>query len=286
MVHRRLLALAGQLRGPLAGGIAVGWVVMAARVTQAALTDVEALEWFYAHTIAQCAVTVLTPIAAIGVIAGIDLRLAATLLPFAALIITVPFWLIRLGDRQGVTLRTQLGALHAEAVDGVHGLRELVLFGQAQEFRRRLRLRGRALQRPQLANGSRMGVENGVTDGLVAMAMLAVLTVGAVLRTSGELSPAAYPVAVILAGFSLLPLTEITGGIRNLGVLRATASRVFTVIAHRLSTIRTADRVVVLESGRVVQQGRHHELAAVDGPYRRLLASQVESAPLDEDRQP
>ncbi len=48
------------------------------------------------------------------------------------------------------------------------------------------------------------------------------------------------------------------------------------VIAHRLSTIRSADRVVVLDGGRVVQEGRHAELAATDGPYRQLLASQVD----------
>ncbi|MFJ9691304.1 ATP-binding cassette domain-containing protein [Kitasatospora sp. NPDC101183] len=44
------------------------------------------------------------------------------------------------------------------------------------------------------------------------------------------------------------------------------------VLAHRLSTIRAADRVVVLERGRIVQQGAPEELAAVPGPYRTLLA--------------
>ncbi|MEO7195322.1 MAG: ATP-binding cassette domain-containing protein [Pseudonocardiaceae bacterium] len=56
----------------------------------------------------------------------------------------------------------------------------------------------------------------------------------------------------------------------------ARAGRTTLVIAHRLSTIRTADRVVVLEGGRVVQEGRHEPLAATDGPYRQLLASQVD----------
>jgi len=48
------------------------------------------------------------------------------------------------------------------------------------------------------------------------------------------------------------------------------------VIAHRLSTIRRADRVVVLEDGRVVQQGTHAELAGARGAYRELVASQAE----------
>ncbi len=46
------------------------------------------------------------------------------------------------------------------------------------------------------------------------------------------------------------------------------------VIAHRLSTIQDADRVVVLNEGHVVQQGRHEDLVAVEGLYRRLVERQ------------
>jgi ATP-binding cassette subfamily C protein len=47
------------------------------------------------------------------------------------------------------------------------------------------------------------------------------------------------------------------------------------VIAHRLATVRNADRVVVLEHGRIVQQGTFRELAAVPGPFAAMLARQV-----------
>ncbi len=47
------------------------------------------------------------------------------------------------------------------------------------------------------------------------------------------------------------------------------------VIAHRLSTIRQADRIVVLEAGRVVQTGRFDELMAEEGPFRVLAERQM-----------
>jgi ATP-binding cassette, subfamily B, bacterial len=47
------------------------------------------------------------------------------------------------------------------------------------------------------------------------------------------------------------------------------------VIAHRLSTVVQADRILVVESGRIVEQGRHDELLALDGIYAQLTRTQL-----------
>jgi ATP-binding cassette, subfamily B, bacterial len=56
----------------------------------------------------------------------------------------------------------------------------------------------------------------------------------------------------------------------------ALAGRTSLVIAHRLSTVREADRILVVDEGRVVEQGRHDDLLAAGGLYAELYRTQFE----------
>nr|WP_168720857.1 ABC transporter ATP-binding protein [Streptomyces sp. SAT1]ANO42723.1 ABC transporter ATP-binding protein [Streptomyces sp. SAT1] len=70
------------------------------------------------------------------------------------------------------------------------------------------------------------------------------------------------------------------------GLSALTADRTLLVIAHRLSTVSSADRIVVLENGRVTEQGRHDELLAAGGRYAALWKAQSTAAPDETDSPP
>ena len=58
--------------------------------------------------------------------------------------------------------------------------------------------------------------------------------------------------------------------------------RTTIVIAHRLSTIQNADKIVVLQDGRIVEQGSHEQLLEVDGLYSRLVKRDAEHATFED----
>ena len=60
-----------------------------------------------------------------------------------------------------------------------------------------------------------------------------------------------------------------------------TGSQTVVVIAHRLSTIRNADKIIVMKSGEVLEQGTHNELVEADGAYKKLVQRQLMKAEME-----
>jgi len=48
------------------------------------------------------------------------------------------------------------------------------------------------------------------------------------------------------------------------------------VVAHRLSTVSNADNIIVLDKGKIIEQGTHHELTQLKGEYYGLVKNQLE----------
>jgi ATP-binding cassette subfamily B protein len=86
----------------------------------------------------------------------------------------------------------------------------------------------------------------------------------------------------VLKDAPLLLLDEATSAVDNeteaalqRSIEQVTRGRTAVIIAHRLSTIRNADRIIVLENGMVVEDGKHEDLLLLGGVYARLWAVQT-----------
>jgi ATP-binding cassette subfamily B protein len=93
------------------------------------------------------------------------------------------------------------------------------------------------------------------------------------------------------AGAGVLVLDEPTAQLDARGeaefferFLEMTRGHTTVIISHRFSTVRKADSIVVLEHGRVVEQGRHDDLVAANGRYARMFA--VQAARFADDPEP
>ncbi len=86
----------------------------------------------------------------------------------------------------------------------------------------------------------------------------------------------------ILANPRVLILDEATSNLDaeseaavQAALARLMEDRTTIIVAHRLSTVRDADRIVVIEDARLVEQGTHDELMARRGTYHRLVEHQL-----------
>jgi ATP-binding cassette subfamily B protein len=196
-------------------------------LSAAVLSDIETLEWLFAHTLAQL-ITAGTVLTAGSVAAAmIDPLLLTVSLPLAACVLTVPLWLRKASRRQGDELRAATAELTSDVVDTVQGVRELTAFRALERRRRLLALKTRRLARAQAANAARGGLEAAMTDLLIAAAAAGtLLLVATVIR-----APADAPVAMVLAASSLGPAAQVALLLKEYGTLRAAADRVHTLVA-------------------------------------------------------
>ena len=104
------------------------------------------------------------------------------------------------------------------------------------------------------------------------------------LLAGGQKQPIAIARAVLRKS-PILILDEATSAVDNeteaeiqAAIESLAGTRTVIVIAHRLSTVMRADKIIVLEKGRIVEEGRHEELLAQNGLYAKLCSVQAKSA--------
>ncbi|MEM6796312.1 MAG: ABC transporter ATP-binding protein, partial [Acidobacteriota bacterium] len=206
-----------------------------------AMADVARVDWFFSRLLTSTLTTVLICGATLGALAWIHPHLALGLLPFAVLVPAVPAWFRGRAARQGQALRERHAEIHAETLDAVQGMREILAFGQGEAWIDRLDRHGAAIQRAQIAYGVREGVESALTAALTTAGSLTVLALAARRVDAGDLAPERLPLAVMLAAAFFTPILITSGAAARLGLVATSARRVFELLEQRPRVANTAD---------------------------------------------
>ena len=161
------------------------------------------------------------------------------------------------------SLRSQMGYVPQEAYLFSGTIADNIAFGAPDATRKELEAAARAAGAMPFIESLPNGLDTEVGERGVQL-------------SAGQRQLVAFARA-IAADPGILVLDEATSNVDihtelaiEEGLRRLLAGRTAIVIAHRLSTIREADRIIVLEHGRVVEQGSHDELVAAGGPYAAL----------------
>lgn len=199
-------------------------------VGSTAMADVELLEIFFAHTISQLVAAVVVPLLAVLAVAFYHPLLAVVLLPVLATAAVVPARLRRRSLRSGQQLRERLGDLHADAVDTVQGLREILTTGSGERQLDGIDALGVRLGATQEEHARRTGTEAAVSDAVVTGGLLVVLGAAAWLVGAGRLDAALLPAAVVLGVLAFRPVVAVVDVARELAAVAAAADRVGTLL--------------------------------------------------------
>jgi len=199
-------------------------------VATVVMADVESLETFFAH-LAPTAVAAATVTAgSLVALTAVDPWFALVFGVGAAALAAVPATLARRAAARGDALRSELGRLNASVVDGVRGLRELVLLRQVGTWSRRIADRTLAYTAVQGAQARADGALRSITDGLVSGTVVVALVTAVSLAAGGTVTLAAATLAVVLVIAALRPIVEAGAIAGTLAELRAGAQRVLELV--------------------------------------------------------
>lgn len=194
------------------------------------MSDVELLEWFFAHSFGSILVAVIAPLILMIYLGWIYPLLPFLLVIFLIIIVWIPVWMKKKADAQGKQVREQLGDANAVTMEGIQGMKEILSLNYLKPYQKKNEEYMSRFYDSQLAYGKRLGTEGALLQCVLGISMLCVTGVAAGLVLQGRISFAWYPVIVMLSGMVLGPVVEVCNTARNFGLIFAAADRVYRVL--------------------------------------------------------
>lgn len=197
------------------------------------MSDVELLEWFFAHSFGSSIISIIVPLALITFMGIINPVFPIIMIFFLVILISIPLILKHKADAQGERVREQLGDASAVTIEGIQGMKEILMLNSLKRYKEKNKTYMEKMYKSQLEYGKRLGTEGALIQWTLGMASLSILGVAAILINKGSLKPELLPVIAILSGMSFNPVIEICNTSRNFGLIFAAANRVYQVLESK-----------------------------------------------------
>lgn len=202
----------------------------AGEVAGTAMSDVETLEWFYAHTVGAGLNALVSP-ALVSVALVVLVGPAGFIVPVGvALLLSIPWLFASLQVRQGAAIRERLGDLHAVAFEGAEARRELAALDLTQRHREQVLERTSRVQSAKHVFALRAATESALADIVVAATSLGFLVALMAGAAGGTIDPVVIPAALVLVSAAVLPAAGAFAMVQRLGEMSSAARRVLAFI--------------------------------------------------------
>ena len=192
-------------------------------------SDIEKVEFFFAHTISPAFVAVVVPAVVLIALAFIAWPLALALIPFLLAVAIRPFYAQRKAERLGGEVLAKLGDIHAHMVDNIQGMREIVAFGRGPTRTNEISSEGWRHAHSQLQFLKSQASQASFIEAVTGLGGLAVLATGAWLILEGNMERPDLPLAALLALSTFSPVSDIARTMKELMETLAASRRIFTV---------------------------------------------------------
>lgn len=218
-----------------------------------AMSDVESLEWIYAHVFAQVGTAAVTVLGGTIALALIDPVVLAVLVPATALLLSVPWWFAKRATAHGAELRRASASYTSDIIDTVQGLSEIAEAGAMPRRRAQLDASWQRVERAGVRNALRGSVEAASGDLLVSLAAIGALFIVSLHVHAGQIPVSSAPIVVALIGAVLAPTATVASTLKELGGLRAAASRLFALLDAPDATEPAAQPLATKPTGEVLR---------------------------------